>query len=256
MKTKLPVFAGVLALCGMLTAGHAASVTWNSGIIGSSGNDGDVITAVGGTVIDAYYFGSPSGTLSLNGVSFTNVNWQDWFQGNVAMPFPNSNGSLLVSEYNNYHVGQTAIPAWGSLSANYQALLGGAAMGSASYNGSTAAPLTLTLSNLNVGDTYQAEIWVASTNITGDEYITFGGVATPFHVTSITSGEYVTATFMATSDTQTLSIDATAPAQSILNAFDLIDTTAVPEPSTVALLSVACGLMGFVAVRRFRLAAV
>jgi len=129
-------------------------------------------------------------------------------------------------------------------------------MGSASYNGSTAAPLTLTLSNLNVGDTYQAEIWVASTNITGDEYITFGGVATPFHVTSITSGEYVTATFMATSDTQTLSIDATAPAQSILNAFDLIDTTAVPEPSTVALLSVACGLMGFVAVRRFRLAAV
>ena len=137
----------------------------------------------------------------------------------------------------------------------YQNILQGALIS----DNPSGVPITLTLNNLVAGRTYQLELWSTSSysKISGgtatDETTALGGTSFTIDGGVTQLGQYAVITFDAdnTPDAVTISADC----DSVLNAYSLIEeAAAVPEPSTVALLSAGAGLLGLVAIRRFRLA--
>jgi hypothetical protein len=264
MKTKLPVFAGVLALCGMLTAGHAATVSWTASVISG---DNDVIVPSGSqSLVNAVSFVANNRNVSdpdvtVHGVLFTGES--------VAIDGSNVSSSLSPSFTNagltyaftgvnatNSFMPDVSNSAFNALSSSYQTLLSSGVYGMDNSSSS----LSLTISGLNVGTAYTI-VFFTNQGANGSQPATFtsGGESINANIgsgdgaaTSGILGNNFTATF--TADATSQEFDFSAVFHPAIDGIEVL--SAVPEPSTVALLSMACGLIGVVAVRRFRLAAV
>jgi PEP-CTERM motif len=263
MKTKLPVLAGILALCGMLTSGHAATVGWTASVISG---DNDVIVPTGSQSVNAVSFVANNRNVSdpdvtVHGVLFTGES--------VAIDGSNASSSLSPSFTNagltyaftgvnatNSFAPDISNSAFNALSSSYQTLLSSAVYGKAAGDSS----LSLTISGLSAGTAYTI-VFFTNQGGNGTQAATFTSGGSPI-TANIGSGDgAATAGILGNNFTATFTADATFQEFdfSAINhpAIDGIEViAAVPEPSTVALLSAACGLVGLVAVRRFRLAAV
>jgi hypothetical protein len=275
MKTKLLLPLGILAcslISGLSTAQSQTIMSWNSGNI--SGDTDVVAPTSGQTLVEAYYLNgngiswtpNPSNpTPTLNGVTFT-------LSTRSGTTYTTDNGGITITSQgggNNWYQAYAMPPytSFTSLSANYQQILaGGLYANNNPQTGSTPpAAGEFTLNNLVVGHSYTLEVFFNQMSQSGpqDETITalsdgsswsatLGGLEANSGTTGYL-GSWITAEFTeATSTSETFYYSADY--DSLLNAVELIDTTAVPEPSTVALFSVAVGLVGWVAVRRRRLA--
>ena len=147
-----------------------------------------------------------------------------------------------------------------SLSATFQSILAGAKYTSSSTG------LTFTLSGLTVGDTYQAQLFTYDARAPYKVTETVTGAGDPTLPTPASgtlqygnntvsatnpAGSYVTATFAASSTSETFNFSNTVPtgvgSGNQLNAIDLRIVT-VPEPSTYLLL----GLGGIVLLIGYR----
>jgi hypothetical protein len=271
MKNKIPLFVGALVLALTMSVVRAVPiVTFTSGQVTG---DGDIITPgpTTGTLVAANrlaYDGWLGNVAFTNGVTFvvnqigastvpSNVNGQQTYttvDGSATAVFRGSQDNLN---------GSSPIPQsyYTNLSAGYQALIFGGVYGNNEAT-DTANNSTLTLNNLVVSDSYTVRFWLSDSTANGavtSETVSLSSDPTQFILASEggggTLGDWVQASFVADSTSEGFTFSSSY--DSMINGYELLDTTsAVPEPSTVALLSAACGLVGLVAVRRFRLAAV
>jgi hypothetical protein len=246
MTKKLLLFNIAAALIVAATgptawAGAEGSViTWGS----PTNISGDTNVSTTGALVAA--FNMNGSAVTVNGVNFA--------------AFPVAGGSTTATS-GNFTFNETpgtlvaptnlgsANPPFNNLSANYQTLL------SSAISTSDNNALTLTITGLVVGQTYQFQWWLnASSNFT----LGYGTTATspnPVTLDSNTTdtngglGQFVIGTFLCGADTQIITftgIDSTnAPT---LNAFQLRNLS-IPEPSTVALLAVGA-LFGFARIIR------
>lgn len=237
------VFLGSAAAILFSMPVSAAPITWGtvSGI-GVSG-DSDINTA--GTFITAYNIGGA--TTTVNGVVFVGTGGSTSAAGISNIGFP---GSAFTS-------GATPIGSpFDLLSGNYQSLVG--------TGGYVAYPSgTFTLSGLTTGNTYSFQIWANDSRGTNDPDFQadiasrtsiFSGV-TDVALLQNTGGpgsdnyagglgQMVTGTFVADASTQSI---GTTP-YALLNAYQVRDITAIPEPTSAVLVGV--GALGFAVCRR------
>jgi hypothetical protein len=256
MKNNI-LLAGILALFLGAGTSHAAPITW--GTSGTMSGDSDVVVPTVGTLIFADGF-TPSAAsyvsqaYTINGVAFTAYNGNSngtTYGGDVT--FAGLQGNYGIAYYNNL-----ANANWGSSTDGYKNIFSGT---SYSPSGSAAS---VTISGLTAGYTYQIELWANNTYTydTADggtqTFYTDGNIGTESPLVSQGSstslGEWITGTFVADGSTEVIDFAGTSGFGSLAGM--TLYETAVPEPSTVALLSMAAGLAGLVAVRRFRLVSV
>jgi PEP-CTERM motif len=259
---KLSLSLGILAVSLIVGSSAAKSQTvtifdWNAGNITG---DSDVIKPVGNQiVVDAYSFSysgagsyAPNPSITspvVNGVTFTmiatlGVHVYTTANGNVALT---EEGAL-----NQFGGNSSSSTAGGtpftSLSPDYQNVLTGSP-----YSNNGGHDGALALNNLVVGASYELVLWASQpTNGTRAETITALSDGSSWSASeggSGTLGSWFTATFTATQATEDFTYVSSY--DSTITALELIETpVAAPEPSTVALLSMAAGLVGWVAVRR------
>ncbi len=226
-KCLLPVTAVIGLAC--LTSSHAATVIWGA----AQGITGDSDVATNGTFDRAYIFGDISWTV--NGVPF------DPFTGNVAgdtMSFPNQDGAFGDGGPGTQY---------GDLSTAYRNLL---------YYGAWASPSTtesFTLNNLTIGYSYQVQIFANDSRTAGfgrSMALTGSSTVLDYNTTEAVGGvgQFAIGTFTANSTSQVLGFSSPTDTPQ-LNGLSL-RVTAVPEPSTWAMLSL--GLMSILALRRRR----
>jgi hypothetical protein len=148
------------------------------------------------------------------------------------------------------------------LSSSYRSMLSAGA-----FNGNTGL-MTISLSGLTAGNSYLFQAWSndARNNTNpaqrGRSTLFDSGVGTPqsapvlqpFASGSANIGQYVIGTFTANGSTQSVRLTGVAQAGfgvPLINAYQLRDITAVPEPSSLLLLASISGV-GFVFMRRAR----
>jgi hypothetical protein len=179
--------------------------------------------------------------VTFNGLAFTGSNNVTSGNFNFTIPttFQSSNGFT------------TASAPFSNLSASYRALLSSGA-------GEFTNPITLTISNLTVGATYEFEWWSNASSVAGNsQTIATAGnsVALGFN-TSLTTGgvgQFAIGTFVANATTQTITFNSTS--SSIFNGAQLRQTVTASVPdtgSTLALLSLSTAALGLVARRASR----
>lgn len=223
----------------------AALITWGSATTIS----GDTDVSTSGTLVGAFNIGGtgvPSTTV--NGVTFQSfvVGTTGGTAGNFAL----SGSGILIN------ASDSTSPPFSNLSAAYKTLLATAT--------NTSSPITLTISGLTVGDTYQFEFWshASNPNYVGNRPVTANGDGGTVLVNSNASnavgglGQFAIGTFLANSSTQTISFSG--PSGVPLDGFQLRDTTPisapVPEPASLAiwgLSALSCAVVGY---RRRRVA--
>lgn len=256
---------GVILLAA--ACAQAATITWNAaqGITG----DSDVSTA--GDFAYAFNLAGRTGTnpnytwvdVTLNGVTFsgtTNTGVANKFSWAVTAGASSFNTTAYMPTYN------PAGPA-GELSSDYRTLLT-SAIRADNATGNVSGAATLTLLGLTVGHEYQVQVWSNDSRWSGDAYAnsvslsSLGGASVTLDTNTATSGggglgQYVIGTFVADGASQTISLASltttVAGHQGVLiNAFQLRDLGAIPEPSAAALLAGVCALAGVAVSRRRR----
>ena len=245
MKTRL--LTPLLALAVASATSQAALVTW--GAPTNIAGDSDVSTA--GTLVGAINLGSTGVTSpTVNTVAFTGlaVSGSSVTSGNFNLAFAPGSG------LGDNSTGSGFAP-FASLSAPYRGLLGTAGFAS---GGSS---VTLTMSSLTVGASYQFQFW---TSYSG--FIDVGGLTTATAGSAVSLspqatlnegglGQFALGTFTANAATQAITFTGTNPfIGPQINGFQLrqLAPPAVPEPGT-ALAGVM--LAGLVGLRRRRMAA-
>lgn len=244
MKTHL--LTPLLALALATATTHASLVTWGAptNIVG----DTDVSTA--GTFVGAINLGGTGvGSPTVNSVTFTGlaVSGSSVSSGIFNLAFAPGSGSADNS------MGSGSAP-FANLSAQYKAFLG---TGGFTGGGSS---VTLTMSSLKLGASYQFQFW---TNYSG--FIDVGGLTTATAGNAVTLspqifsgigeggvGQFALGTFTANAATQAITFTGTNPfIGPLLNGFQLrqLAAPAVPEPGT-ALAGVL--LVGCAGLRRRR----
>ena len=195
---------------------HAASITWGAptGITGNS----DVST--NGTLIGAVNFNGPATTV--NGVNF---------QALATTGPSNTVGNFNLSApffYPPQNTGDGAAP-FVSLSSGYKFLLGSAA--------ATGGTMTLTMSGLNIGQSYEFEAWVNNSRpgFTFQVDVMAGNTVTLDPNSSLAAGglgQFVIGTFVADASSQQVEFSNSEAA--VVNGFQLRQVTSpvVPEPGT------------------------
>ena len=199
---------------------HAGLVTWAAptGISGAS----DVSTT--GTLIGAVNFNGPATTV--NGVNF---------QALATTGPSNTVGNFDLSApffYPSQNTSDSAAP-FASLSAGYQFLLGSAA--------ATGGTMTLTMSGLNIGQSYEFEAWVNDSRNQTPPGFTFkvdgtaGNTVTLDPNPSLAAGglgQFVIGTFVADASSQQVEFSNSEAA--VVNGFQLRQVTSpiIPEPGT------------------------
>jgi hypothetical protein len=236
---RIILIVSVVSICAGV-ANAQSDITWQTPVTISGTSD---VSTVG------IYFGSwapydgSANSYPVNGVTF---------QGFSDLP-SFSEGATWDNGYNGF-----ASP--GTPDSNYNTLLQYAAF---SNEGST--PAILSWSGMTVGDTYEVQFWVNDARGIGgvrQESITGGGNTSAelsFGSNSDGSGpgQYIIGTFIAGSSSETLTINPNLsgfspdPQANLLQVRDI--TSAVPEPSIVALLVLGAGTL-FPVLRRRNLA--
>ncbi len=205
--------------------------------------DGDVSTL--GDLVRAW---SSAGTATVNGVSFF------------------SNASLGPSGNNSGGPGfGGASTVFAGLSGSYRALLD-----SATFNVQFGT-FTINLQNLTVGSTYEFQAFVNDSRNNqegpggnGNRWNVFDSgtgtaqsksVLQPYIAGNGNIGQHIKGTFIATSSLQVIRILGVAergPNVALINAYQLRNITAVPEPSSLQHLLSAMGFVGILTRKRLR----
>jgi hypothetical protein len=238
LRRHVIVCSAAALLAMVLSAAHAATITWSSPqqITG----DSDVSTF--GDLVGAFNIGAA-------GVPSTTVNTV------VFASFPTSGGngssgnfstSAGVGVFESNTAGGSATGSFTGLSPAYQTLL-------ESYSTPLFTTMTLSISGLTVGQEYQFQWWA---NLSSEP---FG-----FHITAMAGNDVTLDTNTASSEgglgqwaTGTFTADATTQAIGFLgdgdggmiNGFQLRQ---VPEPAVLSLLGVGASVFGLGLVRRRR----
>ncbi len=248
---RLALLACSIALTAPL---RAAVISWSSANGTAVSSDADVSTS--GTLKYAYNFGATGvSSTTVNGVTFSP------FAISTTTPVSTSTiGSVTLTEspellwaYNNLGAGSAPFT---NLNTGYRGLLSSA--GSAS----NPATITVTLSGLDAGKTYQLQWWASNTaGIQGVDLETLNSVtATSGSDTTTLSartglGQYVLGTFLADATTQTFTLNSpvagnTAPLINALQLRDITPTGVSESASTLPIVGLS--LLGARALRRRR----
>lgn len=229
MKTAKSILAVVSAFALISSTSHAAIITW--GLPTNISGDSDVSTA--GTLFQAANVGdgtTPSPTI--NGVTFPAFvmgSGPSFTLGDFTLACPS-----WINGYSGYGYGSGP---FSGLSSAYQGLLG-----YGNYGNAAAVVMTLTITNLTIGNSYQFQWWVndsrqvwagqtvdatAGNSVTLDANTTeaAGGI-----------GQHVLGTFVADGTSQTIDFQGNAGNATLQNAYQLRDITPVPEPASATLL--------------------
>ncbi|EDY16488.1 protein of unknown function DUF1555 [Chthoniobacter flavus Ellin428] len=232
MKQHLP-FA-LLSLAVLFTSvpqiAHAATITWGA----PTNISGDTDVSTGGTLVTAVQF-DVSGTVA-NGVPFTGVP-----ASGSASTLSFAGGSIATSPSTSFVESATgsSLAPFIQLSANYRDVIWTWALGEFGIY-----PTTLTLTGLATGATYQFEFWENNSGANSNQAITATAGNSVTLNTNTTSaigglGQYDIGTFVADGSTEAIQFNAPGG----LNAFQLRQTSTVPEPGTAALLTCALGAL-------------
>lgn len=227
MKTTLPLIIAVVGTLIISGSSQAQTIVWGSAH--NMVSDSDVVANVG-TLFDA---GTVHGSnLTVNGVNFNGLTTTS-LPPDPYQAFLSTDGKISIAMDNSY----------GAIGA------GNFSGGSTSYGqlvDTTAYSFYLndkvTLSGLTVGDTYQVQVWSYYAGTTANDTTTLTGT-TPVALSPLT-GQYAIGTFTASSTTETFEGVFSATGNDFINAIAVFDTTATPEPSTIALFAVA--VMGLI----------
>jgi PEP-CTERM motif len=217
---------------------RAATVIWDS--VGSITDVSDVSTQ--GIGLQAYNLGNSGFSSTINGVTFTSTA----VIGSGPYSVGSGAGSLtfidsVVEQGGFGFLGSGGGPQ-GALDNGYQTMLG-----SGIYNGIN--PMTLTISGLTASRDYLVQFWVSDSRNIGvvwsrSETFTAGNTSDSLDYNVQNSdgglGQYVIGRFTADAVSQNILVNS---ATFQLNGYQIRDITAIPEPSTVALLAMGSGLM-------------
>jgi hypothetical protein len=218
--------AALTLLLGEAGRAAAAPITWSP----ATNISGDTDVSTDGTLVAAFNIGAPDvPTTTVNGVTFTGLglSGKTFTSGNFTFSHSNPNASFLFNDND----GSTN-PPFSTLSAPYQALLSSIAGG---------APFTLTINGLTVGRGYEFEWWssVSAQPLSGilDTATAGNGVSLNIDTTGQVGGigQFAIGTF--TADGPAEVIQFTGGPLTFLDGFELRDVSAVPEPSSLALLA-------------------
>ncbi len=207
--------------------------------------DADISTA--GTTVRAW---SATSSSTINGVTFSQI------------AAGNPQGDFIIG--GSGFGGTSSI--FNNLSAPYRSLLD-----SAVYRANGDSIMTINLNALTAGRTYEFQAFVndSRNNTEGvggsrNRWSIFdsgagtaqtASVFQPYRLGTNNIGQYVKGTFTATSNAQLVRILGNAelgPQVSLINAYQVRDITAVPEPSSMLLLSSVAGLGGMFLRKRRR----
>jgi hypothetical protein len=242
--------ATVALAAGLATStGLAADVDWG---VGAQTITGDTDVSTAGTLVDAFALGNSSvSATTVNGVTFQPFLFPDFSYSNpntsVSGNYNFTEDSGVVYAYSGLGTGAGA---YSSLSPAYQGLLANG--GGSSFLDT----LSLTISGLTVGNTYQFQWWdnnsSLSTSFNGyplNTVATAGNAITLAEndTTEGSVGQFAIGTFTADDVTQVIAFTGSTEIRSndpMLNAFQLRDVTVVPEPSTLALMGIGLAFLG------------
>jgi hypothetical protein len=223
---------GIIVSAGSATAGP---ITWQP--VQTVSGDSDVKTL--GTIVQAYNVGDSNvpATTTVNGVTFTGVDVSSSTNNPSAAPnYSASFGSDTISNIESNFNG-AIYPGFApsGLSANYTAILAGAAFDDVGTGGGT---LTLSLGGLTNGQLYALQFWVADGRGNNrSETLTAGNTSSSLNFgtgNAVADAQYDIGMFIATGTTEVITINSLQSAQ--INAFTL---ATVPEPSSMVAI---CGL--------------
>jgi hypothetical protein len=249
--TLVLVLRFVVSVVGLIIAVSLANA---QAVICWTGYDivGDSDISTQGTTVFAARIGGPAvSTIQVNGVSFTGFE----FPGGNSNTATLGNVTFTESEpvtYLDYrsNLGSTEAP-FANLSPAYQTLLS-----SAGSQNVGVATITLHFAGLVVGHDYVFQWWVNQSS-EGSTYRTVGsdGAGHTLQLNSDhgfvgSTGHYGIGTFTATALFQDIMFEGN-DSRPLLNAFQLRDVSAIPEPSTYAGFAAAVAF-GFAVARRRR----
>jgi hypothetical protein len=223
----------LLALVGFAVKAPAQAISWQTPVTISG--DGNVDIA--GTFLYAYGLGGSGGD-TVNGVTFSSGP----LGGNTDFTTSNLDGAAFFGP------SATAAP-YSDLSASYEDLVGHGDYATANSGVGTA---TLTLNGLTNGDSYQVQVFVNDSRTFGagrSETFTGGGStsgALSYNSTGADGGvgQFVIGTFTADGSSEDITLASTQALQ--LNAFQVREEGATPEPSTYAMVFAGLGLLALV----------
>lgn len=256
LTRSLAVVIGLIVAVGP-QAGAVDLVTW--GAAQNISGDSDVNT--NGNLVYAYNLGASGVTdTTVNGVQFS------------AWAFPPSSPPISVTTIGSvsfiesfgilesYNTLGTTTGNFSGLSSAYQAML------STAGTSSNAATVSLTMGGLTTGKSYEIQWWLNNSAllINVDTVAAFqqttatatNSVLLNANVGTVVGnlGQYVIGSFTATDSSAVIEYNGTGTYifdnRPMINAFQLRDVTAVPEPSTYVLAVIAGGTLVFHARRR------
>lgn len=243
---KITSVSGIFSIIGAVvlaaSAYGQATITW--GTAQQISGDTDVVTT--GSLVAAYNLGDTGVTsTTVNGVTFAPYVFPQYPAQSVTLgnyAFVEDPDYLLSTDSAGYGSG-----AFAALSSEYKSLLvgfGGAGL---------PVTLTLTISGLTAGHEYLFEWW---NNYSGSTSSNFDTTATAGDSLSLDAnvgnvqgnlGQYGIGTFTASGTTEDIAFTGSfGPA---ISAFQLRETTAVPEPSSYAMIA-GLAVLGLVFLRR------
>ena len=198
----------VVAVLGCAHLAEAATITWQTPVSASGDGTSDIDNT--GTLLCAYQYGTYSGSLTIDGVTFADV-------------ADTASGTSITSTGSSTQQGNIGVVP--GTTGDYETLLR-----QNTYQADDRSPWTL--HGLTGSNPYLLQAWVADIRYGATQFQAITGGGSTSDNISIRTGQYVIGTFTADGSTQEISFSG-----DILNAAQV---RLIPEPSTLALI----GLFG------------